>query len=288
VPEATHGPGLDELGAVLDEERELMNFYAPHYRTSLLFNSYYYGEERRHFADWMLRILAGAGRDPATLSYLDAGCGTGELLELLAERGCFRLTGIDIAEEMLSGRNHRRIPGVRLIHGSVEHHDLGAQRFDVIASVLTVHHMYDPGAFFRLVDRHLPVGGWFFVLEYNAAAWAHGRLMGKPLSLLIAPLRRLIKIKNRAALAAEPPIPARFNHAHRLLRFEDLVAAMPRPDAYRVTRYTRGLFLSALNNALVRESGVDATLHELIGAFDKIVEPFGAGYLQGVAGERIR
>ena len=288
MPEANHGPDRDDLAAVLEEERELMNFYAPHYRTSLLFNSYYYREERRRFADWMLRILAGAGRDPSTLSFLDVGCGTGELLELLAERGCFRLTGIDLAEEMLSARNHRRIPGVRLVHGSVEHHDFGAERFDVIASVLTVHHLCDPGAFFRLADRHLPVGGRFFVLEYNGAGWAHGRLTRKPVSAIVAPLRRLIKIKNRAALATVPPVPARFNHAHRLLRFEDLVAAIPGRDAYRVTRYTRGLFLPALNNALVRESGVDATLHELIGAFDRIAEPFGAGYLQGVAGERVR
>ena len=288
MPEENHGHDRDDLGAVLDEERELMNFYAPHYRTSLMFNSYYYREERRHFADWMLGILADAGRDPPALSYLDVGCGTGELLELLAERGCFELTGIDLAEEMLRERNHRRVPGARLVHGSVEHHDFGSERFDVIASILMVHHLCDPGAFFRLVDRHLEVGGWFFVLEYNGAGWLHGRVVRRPINWLVAPMRRLVKIKNRVALASEPPVPARFNHAHRLLRFDDLLDTMPGRDAYRIARYTRGLFLPAFTNALVRESGVDATLYELIDAVDRVVGPFGAGYLQGVAGERVR
>ena len=284
---AEHDHDHDDLQSVLDEERDLMNFYAPYYRSSCLFNNYYYERERSLFVDWMMRVVRESGGDPQAMSYLDVGSATGEILELLSDRGCASLTGIDIAEEMLSESNHRSITGVRLIHGAIEHHDFGDDRFDVITSCLTVHHMFDQGAFFRAVDRILAPGGWFFILEYNGTGWGHRPWTGKPLEWLLVPLRRAIKIKNRSVLARLPPIPPRFNHAHKLLSYRDILNAMPGPARYRVTRYTRGLVLPVFKNALIRESIVDAAFYRMTDALDNVVKPFGAGYMQGVAGRRV-
>jgi SAM-dependent methyltransferase len=283
MPDADH----DNLQSVLDEERDLMNFYAPHYRSSMLFNNYYYQQERRLFVDWILQTVRESGGDPEAMSYLDVGSATGEILQLLSASGCARLTGIDIAEQMLSESNHRPIPGVRLIHGAIEQHDFGDDRFDVITSCLTVHHMFDQAAFFRAVDRILVPGGWFFVLEYNGAGWGHLPWTGKPLEWLLVPLRRAIKIKNRAVLTRLPPIPPRFNHAHKLLSYRDILDAVPGPARYRVMRYTRGLVLPVFKNALIRGSVVDAALYRVTDILDNVVKPFGAGYIQGIAGRRV-
>ncbi len=104
---------------------------------------------------------------------------------------------------------------------------------------------------------------------------------------MLVPLRRLIKIKNRSVLNRQPPIPARFNHAHRLLRFHHILDAMPDPGRYRVMRYTRGLVLPVFKHALIRGSGVDAAFYRMTDTLDDVVKPFGAGYIQGVAGRRV-
>ncbi len=280
------GAGHD-LDAVLAEERELMNFYAPQYRASQFFNSYYYQQERLHFVDWVLATVRAAGRDPKTLAFLDVGSGTGEILEPLAGAGCANLTGIDIAEKMIA-ESKRHVPGARFVHDSIERHDFGEQRFDVITSCLTVHHMCDPAAFFRFADRHLAPGGWFFLMEYNRGGWGIDSPLAKLIQWVMTPLRRAIKIKNREALSRAPALPARFNHAHDLLRFGDILGAMPDRDAYEIVRYTRGVFVPPLTNALVAESRADRAVYRVLRAVDRLAEPLQAGYMQGVGARLIR
>jgi SAM-dependent methyltransferase len=277
-----------DLDAVLAEERELMNYYAPHYRASLFFNSYYYQQERRYFVDWLLRTLREDGRDPREAHFLDVGSGAGEILELLAQAGCRRLTGVDIAEEMIS-QARRNVPGARFIHGSLERNDWGGERFDVITASLTVHHLCEPAAFFRFAENHLAPGGWIFLLEYNRGGWGHDESpLAKPIQWLAMPLRKFVKIKNRRALERVPVLPARFNQAHDILRYGDILNVMAAPERYRMRRYTRGIFVPALANALVPESAIDRALHRTLAVIDRIAEPFGAGYMQGIGAKRDR
>lgn len=276
-----------DLDAVLAEERELMNFYAPNYRAVQFFNSYYYQQERLFFVNWLLKTVRAAGRDPEGLAFLDVGSGTGEILELLASAGCANLTGVDIAENMIA-ESKRHVPVARHVHDSLEHHDWGEERFDVITACLTVHHMCDPAAFFRFADRHLSPGGWFFLMEYNRGGWGIESSLAKPIEWLMVPLRRVIKIKNRGPLSRRPALPSLFNHAHDLLRFRDILDAMPACDEYEIERYTRGVFAPPLTNALVAESRVDRAVHGMLCALDRIAEPFQAGYMQGVGARLIR
>ena len=274
-----------DLATVLAKERELMNWYAPYYERSILANSYFYQEERRLFIAWVLRLLSACGADPAALAILNAGCAAGDILELLAAAGCRRLTGLDIAEAMLR-EAQRRLPSARFVHGAIEHHDFGAERFDVVITTLTLHHMHDPRAFFLLVDRVLNSRGWLFVLDYNAAGWENARWTKPVIHTLAAPLRRLIKWKNRSVLSQQPDLPLLFNPAHRLLSYQDLLGAMPRPEGYTLHRRTRGVFLPAFTHALVRGSALDRFVYRSLEWIDRVAEPFAAGNLQWIAGQR--
>ena len=71
-----------DLAAVLAEERRIMNFYAPHYDAAPLSNSYVYRIVRSQFVDWIVKTLRDSGRDPALLSVLEAGCGSGSVIDL--------------------------------------------------------------------------------------------------------------------------------------------------------------------------------------------------------------
>jgi SAM-dependent methyltransferase len=276
--------GLD-VQTVLAKEREIMNSFAPHYRTSYFGNSYFYREERKRFMAWVLRTLREAGRDPARLSFLNPGSSVGDLLEPLARAGARRLTGLDIAEEMLRVAR-RRVPSARFILGSIESHDFGPERFDVILTSFTLHHMLDPRAFFTLVDRVLAPGGWFFILDYNAEGWENAPGTKPVVHALAAPLRRLMKWKNRRILARQPDVKFTCNPAHHLLTYGQIRAAMPSPAAYRMRRHTRGVLLPAFNYALVEESALDRTLARGLDLLDRVAEPFAAGNLQWIAGQR--
>jgi ubiquinone/menaquinone biosynthesis C-methylase UbiE len=274
-----------ELQAVLDAERELMNAYAPSYRSFNLFNSYIYEEKRRRFVRWSLETLRRGGADPARLSILEAGTSTGDTLQLFAEAGCRRLTGLDIAERMLE-QARRQVPAAEFVHGAIERQEFGGRRFDVILSTFTLHHMHDPRAFFALVDRYLAPEGWFFVAEYNATAWTDAGWTKPAINLAAAPIRRALKWKNRARLAGPESLPYRFNPAHRLLSYEDIVASMPHREAYALRRWTEGLFLPAFIHALVRESALDRWVFRTLDRMDRLAEPFDKGEMQWIAGRR--
>jgi len=274
-----------ELQTVLDKERELMNAYAPHYVTHPLFNSYYLSDVRRRFIHWMLRTLRAHGRDPTTLSILQPGSSVGDALEPLAAAGCRRLTGLDIAEDM-NARARQRVSSARIIQGSIEHHDFGGERFDVVLGVFILHHMLEPRAFFTMVDRVLAPGGWVFLMDFNGTGWIN-QLWGKwVFGLMAAPSRRLIKWKNRRRIASQPQVKAMFNPAHRLLRYRQILESMPDPTVYRLRRRTTGLFLPPYNYTLFEDSAFDRALFQSLRAMDTLIGWSDIGYLQWIAAQR--
>ena len=273
------------LEETLAHERNLMHYYAPHYRDITLFNSYVYVSDRRRFVAWCLQRLRDAGQDPANLSILEVGTSTGDVLELFAQAGCRRLTGLDISEEMLA-QARRHVPSARFIHGAIEHHDFGTERFDVVVATFTLHHMHDPAAFSRLLERVLAPGGWFFVQDFNLKGWVHAGWPKWVIQGLAKPFREALKWKNRKALRAMPQVPALFNPVHQVLSNEEILAAFPRRDAYDLQWQTDGLFLETFNYALVESSAFDRRLARLINAVDRVAKPFGIGALHWIAGQR--
>lgn len=273
------------LAEVLDEERRIMNLYAPHYDAATFTNSYVYRIQRAAFVDWMTATLRAGGRDPGTLSVLDVGCATGGVMELMSRSGFGGLAGIDLAEGMLVEARRRASAGASFVQATIEDAPFADASFDVIVACFTLHHLHDLGPFFRLVDRTLRPGGWFFALEYDDAAVTAGARRGLRRALGDV-VRRSFARKNRGALARRPVLPPLFNPAHRQLRFEDVGRAMVDPEAWELRRESRGVLLPALLPVLVEESALDRMVARLAGAADRRLERRVGGLFQWIAGRR--
>lgn len=106
---------------------------------------------------------------------LDLGCGTGEMLDILAEEGFDDLTGMDRYQP--SGHSSKRWCHVQ---GSAEKLPFGAEKFDAILCAHALHHIsweVKIDTFFAEVARCLKPGGTFFLIDHydslhlRAALW---------------------------------------------------------------------------------------------------------------------
>jgi ubiquinone/menaquinone biosynthesis C-methylase UbiE len=111
------------------------------------------GENHQRIARWLAGVLPGAGGRA-----LDLGCGTGRHTMLLAERFS-RVDAVDLAEPMIELARVRR-PRPNVTYWPADLHDVvGAQRYDCIVSVLTLHHVPDLHAALRHIRSLLAPGG---------------------------------------------------------------------------------------------------------------------------------
>jgi len=263
-------------------EREIMNEQAAVYRDLTAAWGLNYRYERAEFIEWVLAKLRDSGAQPNQLRFLDVGCGTGELLELLHESGCTHLAGLDLAEEMLS-QARRFVPDADLFLGTVEDHPFEDNGFDVVIAAFTVHHLFDPEAFFRMVRDVLRPGGWFFILDYNGDAWACRRWTHWALRALVFPWRVAARTKNRAEIAKQPKMALRFNPAHRLLNFREF-NAFAEACGLHVETMIHGVFPLWFNNDLFHSSSFDRASMRFLRSADRIVKSDNAGLFQWMHG----
>ena len=115
----------------------------------------------------------------------DFGCGPATVLRrVAAERPDLALAGVDIDEQMLA-ISRRRLPGARLLQGSVAAVPIEDATVDVVVSSLVFHHLpreVKQGAF-REARRVLKPEGLFFLCDFStpttrSGAWLVG-LFGK-------------------------------------------------------------------------------------------------------------
>jgi len=275
-----------DLSTVLAEEQRIMDEYATDYDSATLANSYVYQLERKNFFCWMMKIVRGVG-DPTRMSVLDAGCATGATLEYLEQEGFAQLTGLDLSPGMLEVANSRALSRTTLLQGSIEQPPFRDQYFDVIVSIFTVHHLLDPGAFFRMVDRVLKPGGHFFLLEYDidcGVAGAGGEGLRRKLGDLA---RACIAWKNRRALAGKPQLLPQFNPAHRLLNLAAIREAIPNPERYELRQESHGFVLPAFLPVLVENSVLDQGIVYLAGGIDRYLMKSRSGLFQWIVGLRL-
>jgi SAM-dependent methyltransferase len=82
---------------------------------------------------------------------LDAGCGSGDLLALLAATGRYELCGTDLSGEALAIARER-VPGVRLQILDVERATL-PETFDLVTSIQVIEHIVDDISSLRHLAR---------------------------------------------------------------------------------------------------------------------------------------
>jgi SAM-dependent methyltransferase len=117
----------------------------------------------RHYQRILLRHAP-----PGAARALDAGCGTGELARLLADR-CRHVTGLDLSPNMVAQARLRSegIHNVEYAVGDVLTAPLPAGAFDVVASVAVLHHLPLEPVLVRVRDLLRP-GGLLLVLDLRA------------------------------------------------------------------------------------------------------------------------
>lgn len=107
---------------------------------------------------------------------VDLGCGPGTVLQRLeVERPDLTLTGVDIDPRMLSVAR-RRLPRVRLVHGSIDAVPLEDESADVVISSMVFHHLPHEvklGAFGE-AKRILKSNGLFLLCDFSTPANGYG------------------------------------------------------------------------------------------------------------------
>ena len=112
---------------------------------------------------------------------LDLGCGTGLELEYYFARNPEAVvTGIDLSEDMLAAMR-AKFPGRALtaIHGSYFDVPFGAQCYDAVVSVESLHHFSreEKIPLYQKILAALKPGGFFLLTDYFAASGEQERLL---------------------------------------------------------------------------------------------------------------
>ena len=145
--------------------------------------------EHRRIAEQTLDLMDLRPSD----SVLDAGCGTGWLARLIAERVSEgRVIGMDISDEMVrrARRNLADLRHVMFIVGGVEEIPWEANFFTRAISVESAYYWPDPGRGLREIFRVLREGGtaWVLINYYRDNPYCHqwGPLLAMPTKLMSA------------------------------------------------------------------------------------------------------
>lgn len=103
---------------------------------------------------------------------LDFGCGAGELVCQMRERG-WSVEGVDLSPAV--ARKVERSLGIRVHVGSLPHRDLAAASFDVITMWNALEHVHEPRAVLRAARELLRPGGRLVIGVPNLASWSARR-----------------------------------------------------------------------------------------------------------------
>jgi len=114
-------------------------------------------------------FLVSTSRSPADLAgkvVLDAGCGTGRYMELLARAGAITI-GIDLSQAIeVAHENLSRLPNCHFVQGDLLHPPFRPQAFDFIYSIGVIHHTPSTRDAFTGLVPFLACGGEIAIWVY--------------------------------------------------------------------------------------------------------------------------
>jgi len=98
----------------------------------------------------------------------DLGCGTGEMLAGLLDRGKKTLIGVDVSPEMLEQARLRlpESPSLELRIGELEHLPMREREADAALMSMVLYHVSEPEKAIREVYRVLNPGGLFLLVDF--------------------------------------------------------------------------------------------------------------------------
>lgn len=149
-----------DLGYIMDKEQ-----YEILYR---LEGSHWWYLGMQHIVDSMIKKYLDLSR---SYRILDAGCGTGGMMQYLRRFG--PVAGVDIADEALDHCKHRHLS--RIARGSVEHLPFSSNSFDLLVSFDVIYHRAVSNDNLALSEFHRVLSpGGLMVLRVPAYNWLRG------------------------------------------------------------------------------------------------------------------
>lgn len=114
-------------------------------------------------------ILAEMEKEEFT-DVLDAGCGTGAVIALLAKKYPDKhYTGIDLSPKMIEVAAAKGTENAEFLCGDCENLPFEQDSFDVITCSMSFHHYPHPVDFFRSCERVLRPGGRLIIRDMTAS-----------------------------------------------------------------------------------------------------------------------
>ena len=98
-------------------------------------------------------------------SLLDVGCGTGFLIDLLAERSDARYVGLDLSTEMIRMAQQKQIRGAAFVGGSADRLPFPDGHFDIVTCSQSFHHYPYPEKAMAEAFRVLKKGGLYILSD---------------------------------------------------------------------------------------------------------------------------
>ena len=111
------------------------------------------------------RDIASRLRDAPYESLLDVGCGTGFLIDLLAQKRPARYVGLDLSTEMIRMAEKKEIKGAEFVAGSADRLPFPDRSFDVVTCSQSFHHYPYPEKALAEACRVLKKGGLYILSD---------------------------------------------------------------------------------------------------------------------------
>jgi len=161
---------------------------------------------------------------------LDAGCGTGALLELFHQNSKWKLAGIDLSTKMVNIAK-QKCPDADFTIGTFESLPQNTEKFDVIIGSEWLHHVPDLKPIFDQAYVLLKPGGLFCVVE-PSKDWLFEQvgIRQAMLTLIVGPLLKCLSfLRNREIQTIKDIEGDRgYNPWHRHLSVSEVSAAIDR------------------------------------------------------------
>ena len=124
-------------------------------------STYYYSRNGkiscRDIAEQLKEVPYGA--------LLDIGCGTGFLIDLLAEQRAARYSGVDLSDEMIRAAKGKAIRGAEFTAGSADKLPYPDESFDIVTCSQSFHHYPYPERAMLEAKRVLKPGGLYILSD---------------------------------------------------------------------------------------------------------------------------